>query len=537
MPVISSVLLILALGIAQYGFVLLRTNQGAPFLESRATTLSELAEVVTAKRFASQRFAFGPSALLTIQLPGVISAIRTDVGLVPIALLGVGLVVAVSRREPGVALIVGVALGLIAMILNLSGDTAGFITPMLPLVWSVAGLGIDAIARAAGSFGTVALVVAMAVPAVNLTSNYVVADQSANTADAQFYRELFRSLPDKAAFVGDEYLSESMFDYLLFTGEAGPPRGIVRPSFTASAVRQALSDGRRVFAFGGAATFFASAGLTFERASITVAQDSYAPMPAIYELTEQARCVEISPEYWADISAILTTGSWVASLPAFGSVRVEVEIMSARPRHFEVRELLGAGDAAVEESSVKDGWQAYVVRLTRSHTRRPVFRMALDALDLVGRAHLVAGGAVRSLAVCEHVPPRLFSSSAGAAVVAPELDGEARFGAGWSGVERRPDGRVRRGRPGAMVFLPLERGTEYHLQPDVTTDPPTSLEWHLNGAPVGVCRVDSVQPCDVPLPSSLVRSGVNALSASPLTVGGATDRPVVLTFHRATVRR
>jgi Protein O-mannosyl-transferase TMEM260-like len=535
--VLLAMVLILGLGAAQYGFVLLRTNQGAPFLESRATTLSELAEVLTAKRFASQRFAFGPSALLTIQLPGVVSAIRTDVGVICALLCGLGLVAAVYRRQLGVGLIGGAACGLIAMILNLSGDTAGFITPTLPLVWSVAGLGLDAIARPLGWFGTIALVAAMALPVANLATNYRVADQRANSVEARFYREFFPRLPDKAAFVGDEYVSESMFDYLLFTGEAGPTRGIVRLSFEANAVRKALSDGRRVFAFGGAATFFATAGLTFERTSIVVpSADPYAPAPTVYELTGQARCAEIWPQYWVDISPVLATGSWVASLPAFGSVRVEVEVLG-KARHGDVRELLGGGEAVIEAATIEDGWQAFVVRLTRSHTRRPAFRMALDSLDLVGRARLAAGGAVRSLSLCGHVPPRLFSSPADTAAVTPELDGEARFGAGWSAVERTPSGRVRHGRAGAMVFVPLEGGADYRLEPEVTTEPQTTLEWQLNGAPIGVCAADRDRHCALALPANRVRDGLNALSASPPTVGGAAERPVVLTFHRATVRR
>jgi hypothetical protein len=537
--VIVSMLLILALGVAQYGFVMLRTHQGAPFLESRATTLPELVEVLTAKRFASQRFAFGPLALLTVQLPGVLSAIHADVGLVCAGLLVIGLIAAAYRRQLGVALIVGAALGLIAMILNLSGDTGGFITPTLPLVWSVAGLGLDAIGRAMGSFGTVALLAAMAVPAANVTANYRTADQHANVVEARFYRDFFPKLPDKAAFVADEYVSESMFDYLLLTGEAGPTRGIVRLSFTASAVRQALVEGRRVFAFGAASTFLTTAGLTFERTSIVVpSQDPYVPAPAIYELTGQARCVEIWPEYWTDVSFALATGSWVTSLPAFGSVRVELEMLGTNPRRVDVRELLGGGEAAIETSKAIEGWQSFVVRLTRSHTRRPAFRMALDSLDVVGRARLVAGGAVRSLSLCSHVPPRVFASEGDTAVITPEFDAEARFGAGWSGVERAPSGRVRHGRSGAMIVVPLEGGTEYRLQPEVTTDPQTSLEWQLNGAPVGVCGADRAQPCVLVLPANGVRDGLNALSASsPRAVGGVTDRPIVLTFHRATVRR
>ena len=72
------ILVILVIGVAQYGFIILRTSQAAPYLESSAMSVTELVGIVTAERFAEQRFAFSPADLFGYQIPTVSSFIGVD---------------------------------------------------------------------------------------------------------------------------------------------------------------------------------------------------------------------------------------------------------------------------------------------------------------------------------------------------------------------------------------------------------------------------------------------------------------------------
>jgi hypothetical protein len=78
------------MAVAQYGFILLRTRQGAAYLESRAWSLTELYRVVTAERYADSRFAFTWHDLVFTQLPRAVSAITQDRGWAASALLVLG---------------------------------------------------------------------------------------------------------------------------------------------------------------------------------------------------------------------------------------------------------------------------------------------------------------------------------------------------------------------------------------------------------------------------------------------------------------
>ena len=143
--VLAAAAVILLLGVSQYGFIVLRTRQGASFLESQARSLSELVSVVTAERFASERFAFGPTALATVQIPTVALVVGDELGIAGLVGLAAGLIAAVRTRNAGAMVIVGAAAGMFAMVINLSGDVYGFITPVMVLLWPLAGLGLSAI--------------------------------------------------------------------------------------------------------------------------------------------------------------------------------------------------------------------------------------------------------------------------------------------------------------------------------------------------------------------------------------------------------
>jgi Protein O-mannosyl-transferase TMEM260-like len=270
--VIAASAAILILGVSQYGLIVLRSRQGAPYLESAATSLPELVSVLTAQRFADHRFAFGPAELLTVQLPAVASVIRREMGVIGVLLMAAGVIAAIRKRNAAAALVAGAAGGLLFMVLNLSGDVQGFITPMMVLLWPLAAFGIQALTQSLPSWsvgrvrvGALALVAVTAIPAANVLANYSTSDHSGETENARFLRKIYSQLPRRAGVVGEGYWYNMVLDYLAFTGESGSDKDIVPVDSAAVAVRDAAASGRRVFAFAGGATYLGAEGLRFQR--------------------------------------------------------------------------------------------------------------------------------------------------------------------------------------------------------------------------------------------------------------------------------
>src|SRR6185436_12238914 len=177
-----------------------------------AGSLSALLRVMTAQDFAGNRFAFSPATVLTVQVPATAAVIGRELGIAGTVLLAIGLIVAVRRRSAGAALVVGAAVGTLAMVVNLAGDLQGFITPVMVFVWPIAALGVDAIRASPGSrravrvaTRAVAVAAAAAMPVANVAANYTQTDQSQQTEQGRFFRTLHAQLPDRAAIVAEDY--------------------------------------------------------------------------------------------------------------------------------------------------------------------------------------------------------------------------------------------------------------------------------------------------------------------------------------------
>jgi hypothetical protein len=263
--------LVMFMGVAQYYLIVIRTRQEAPYLETRASHVIDLVGVVMAERFAGQRFAFGPTVLLTDHLPALTSLIARELGSVGTVMFLLGAVAGFRRGDADPRLVLGAAAGIFGMMLNISGDLKGFITPLMTLLWPFTALAVDKVAtraRSIGNGGPIAsgLVFAAAaiLPVNNVVANYREADKSGQTEEARFLRAAFSHVPDGSGFVPEDYWSDMAHHYYRFTGEAGRGR-IVRIGFDATKVRQASREKHRVFAFAGAATFLAAEGLRFTR--------------------------------------------------------------------------------------------------------------------------------------------------------------------------------------------------------------------------------------------------------------------------------
>jgi hypothetical protein len=640
--VLAAAAALLTLGVAQYAFIIVRTAQNAPYLESRAGSIGRLIAVVTADRFESQRFAFGPVALLTQQLPLVGATIGRELGVLGATLAAIGLVAALRRRNRDVALLAGSAAGMVAMIINLSGDVHGFITPVVVLLWPIAGLGLEMLGRVAGRRAggrVLAAAVVAAPPLVNLIANYERADQSRQTGDGRFLRAVYANLPRRAAIVPGDYWIDMSLHYLALSGEGGPDRDIVRIPYDARRVREAAVDRRRVFAFAGAATFLGAEGLHFERASVpgtslgawlrdlpagslVAAAMARVPIPAdlltltaagargraksfavlagamgsrtgsrheadtpveldvdparvgarsaigsgalqvmadqhgarvvrdghvvahvgsgvalaafrrdgrllraldleagaaievpfegaLYELTRESPCAHLPAGTWADASPVLASGSWLAALDVPGTAVVSVDPPLTRLR---VTELLGAGRATVVGHRGAPE-TASAIELTRTGQARSAFRVALDAPG--SRSRLRVDGTVAGLKICAHEPPALFDGDRRVAVVRPDFESEAFFGAGWSDAEATAGGRVRRAVDGATLLLPLAAPHAYDVALEVALDPATALIVRFNGRAIGTCEPRAGVPCEVTIPPGLAGAqAVDALTVS-----------------------
>lgn len=644
--VLGALALIGSIGLAQYGLIIVRTRQGAPYMESRADSLPELWRVITAERFAGERFAFGPDVLLTVHLPAAVRAIAQDLGVLGAVLGASGMLGLIIQRSGSAVLLIGAVAGLLGMVVNLAGDVQGFITPMLPLLWPFAAVGAEYVRRtllrlnASRRFASiVACAVAVALPAWNVISNYRRADQSHRHEESRFLRAFYSQLPDRAAVVAQDYQTGMAINYMTLTPERGPDRGIARLGFSGGEIRDALREGRRVFVFAAGATVLSAEGFRFKRMTVegppvedwlawlprralvvgatahvpfqldlrrighgaarplgrlrqyeafaiitgasdatwqngdgpvgfrafetpvtlnagesgariereghtiahvsnglalaTVSEDTSVIRPlefpagrpmnvayqeAVYEFAGETACIPLS-ESWRDVTPTLQSGSWVATLHERGSVVIEVAVANS-VRHANASVLLGNGVATPITNRLLSGNVIiFSTEFTRTGDYRPVFRFTTDQIPFAAKAR-VAGGSVRAMSICSHEPlVPLFADDNNRTLLRPDFEAEPYFGAGWSNVERTSAGRQRRGRNGASLFLPLDRQYSYRLLLELDAPSRVSADIVINGTLAGTCDIVGVVRCELDVPPTLVREGLNTLTFATRAIG------------------
>jgi hypothetical protein len=258
----------LILGLAQYGFILVRTRQGAAYLGSQATNLAELWDVLRAKQFGRRLFAFDLRELVAARLTLVGRLLWDELGLGGAALGLAGTGALLRSRRYLAALLLGGALGPIVFALNYDvPDLQVFIMLSFVLIWPVVGLGAEYVtARVAGPGSWRGWVVGAALtglPIWQLASNFKGSDHSDRTFESRYFSALFDWLPARSAVVTENHSVDHLLNYMLY-GEGWAARKdieLIPPS--ARHVDACLGARMRVFAFEQGAARLEREHMTF----------------------------------------------------------------------------------------------------------------------------------------------------------------------------------------------------------------------------------------------------------------------------------
>ncbi len=259
------------IGVAQYWFIAIRTMQGAPYLEARATTIMGVFDVIIARDVSWARFYQAQSTVAAIEVPMLLNGIRVNMGTISIILAVVAIAVGIWKRNAEVLVIFGAAAGTLGMIANLWGDVVGFITPVCVQLWPLAALGLQMLvtrASANPSALVAAGLVAMAVPVTNAIANEPKIAVLREPGEGPGVRALYSHLSSRSALVAENYWLARLVNYMHFSGEIAPdPNPRVLDS-DARQVRAAVADGLEVYAFEGATHLLGAQGLRFERTDV-----------------------------------------------------------------------------------------------------------------------------------------------------------------------------------------------------------------------------------------------------------------------------
>ena len=234
------------LGMAQYGFIALRTLQGAPYLEARATTLRGIYDVIIARDVAWARFYQAADKVAGIEVPMLLEGLRVHMGTISVALVVFAIVTAVWRKQYEVLLIAGAAAGTLGMVANLWGDVVGFITPVVVLLWPLAALGLEAAVRALfnrETAVTAAGALALVLPITHVARIHPSIETIRRPGEVPALRALYGNLPAGSALVAENYFIARILNYLHFSNEYDPDPNPRLLANDADRVRAAAAEG------------------------------------------------------------------------------------------------------------------------------------------------------------------------------------------------------------------------------------------------------------------------------------------------------
>jgi hypothetical protein len=215
-----AVVAILLAGLCQYGFILLRTSQGA-YAESPATDFLALVDVVRGHQFANRLFVFDWRTVLTDRLPFLISHVLVpEFTLAGLGLAAVGAAWLVARRWRDSLLLLAGGAAIFVFALNYDVvDIHVVLIPVFLVLWIAAGAGLHALmmetGRRARIAGAVLAMVFAALPVWMLVTHFPVNDQSREVDAATALDQLFDVLPDRSAIVREDFIVDRMVSYEL----------------------------------------------------------------------------------------------------------------------------------------------------------------------------------------------------------------------------------------------------------------------------------------------------------------------------------
>ncbi len=262
---IAATAAILTLGLLQYLFILLRSNQPGAYVESPATTPAKLIRVMLGGQFQDRLFAFGWHTLLTERVPKFVTTIFVpDMTWIGLSLAIAGACWLMWRRTSAAVLLITGGAAILLFALNYSViDTPVFLIPSLLVAWLLAAVGAEALASwlpARPWTGAATTVLWLAIPVWLLATNFEASDRSRDTnADVTLDR-LFDALPDRAAIVHEDFLADRMVMAKVLA-ETASGRQIELAPADSTQLTSRLESGHAVFAFRKSARQLRFAGI------------------------------------------------------------------------------------------------------------------------------------------------------------------------------------------------------------------------------------------------------------------------------------
>jgi hypothetical protein len=297
-----------ALGLTQYGFILIRTWQKSPYAEAQAANLTELWHVIIASKYSGDMFRYSAGTLFTERVPALAGVFVHELGVAGVAALALGMVWGVAARSRAALLFVGALIGVAFLTLNVDADSEGFILPAFVMAWLLAGLGMSwlvtwlrRLGRPAAAAG---LLACAALPLAQLSSNYAASDHHRRTYEARYMNALFATLGPRAAFVQEEYAVDQLLLYKLAGEHAAGGRSILLVGRDMDSIQRYAREDYAIYAYRDGREKLEGLGFRFEPVQLIdgsgePVEMSYLPL---FRMRAWAPCREIANTGWQDIT-------------------------------------------------------------------------------------------------------------------------------------------------------------------------------------------------------------------------------------------
>ena len=282
---------ILALGLLPYTLILVRSRDPEAYVESRATTLGELAQVVLGRQFQDRLLSDDWRGLASAQAPLLWERVVVgDLTWAGITFAAIGAVWLLLRRPVDALLMASGAAVVTAFAVGYAvPDVPVFVIPALLCLWLFAAVGCEqafrAVARllpepAAGAAGAVLTLAALALPAWLAWQHVARADRSGDRQDALQVERLFEVLPPRSAIVSGDFIADRMLQYERRGRDLPRAREIQISPRDAAPLRALLAAEVQVVAFAPAVDRLRFEGLDFSATPVALLDGPVADLVA-----------------------------------------------------------------------------------------------------------------------------------------------------------------------------------------------------------------------------------------------------------------